>query len=123
MQAVGLDPLLGIFHTDKRYRASLSLDAMEAVRPVVDAYVLAMLTQRRLSRHDFVETRHELYAAAAHVATLTIASLDREGRLTPVTVVPTRPGARNAVATEQGVAYLTDASEGKILVVAPSPQR
>lgn len=76
-----------------------------------------------LDNIDFVETRHELYAAAAHVATLTIASLDREGRLTPVTVVPTRPGARNAVATEQGVAYLTDASEGKILVVAPSPQR
>jgi CRISPR-associated endonuclease Cas1 len=54
---VGLDPMLGIFHTDQRYRASLSLDAMEAVRPIVDAYVLAMLTQRTLSFDDFAETR------------------------------------------------------------------
>jgi len=54
---VGLDPLLGIFHTDQRSRASLALDAMEAVRPVVDAYVLALLTQRTLAADDFVETR------------------------------------------------------------------
>jgi len=30
---------------------------METARPVVDAYVLAMLTQRTLSARDFVETR------------------------------------------------------------------
>jgi CRISPR-associated endonuclease Cas1 len=55
--AVGLDPLIGIFHTDQRHRASLALDAMEAVRPLVDAYVLALLTQRTLARDDFAETR------------------------------------------------------------------
>jgi len=55
--AVGLDPALGIFHTDQRERASMALDAMEAVRPAVDAYVLALLTQRTLSPKDFVETR------------------------------------------------------------------
>ena len=55
--AVGLDPLIGIFHTDKRSRASLALDAMEAIRPIVDAYVLALVTQRTLSRGYFVETR------------------------------------------------------------------
>ncbi|MGI8557663.1 MAG: CRISPR-associated endonuclease Cas1 [Solirubrobacteraceae bacterium] len=55
--AVGLDPMLGIFHTDQRYRSSLALDAMEAVRPTVDAYTLAMLTQRTLARQDFIETR------------------------------------------------------------------
>ena len=55
--AVGLDPSLGIFHTDQRDRASLALDAMEAVRPAVDAYLLALLTQRTLSPRDFVETR------------------------------------------------------------------
>jgi len=54
---VGLDPTLGIFHTDQRNRNSLALDAMEAVRPVVDAYVLALLTQRVFSRRDFAETR------------------------------------------------------------------
>jgi hypothetical protein len=30
---------------------------MEAVRPLVDSYVLALLTQRTLSANDFVETR------------------------------------------------------------------
>jgi CRISPR-associated endonuclease Cas1 len=55
--AVGLDPGLGIFHTDRRDRASLALDLMEACRPAVDAYVLALLTQRRLSAREFVETR------------------------------------------------------------------
>jgi len=55
--AVGLDPGLGIFHVDQRDRASLALDLMEAVRPLVDSYVLALLTQRMLSANDFVETR------------------------------------------------------------------
>jgi CRISPR-associated endonuclease Cas1 len=55
--AVGLDPGLGIFHTDRRDRASLALDLMEGVRPIVDSYVLAVLTQRTLRARDFVETR------------------------------------------------------------------
>jgi CRISPR-associated endonuclease Cas1 len=55
--AVGLDPLIGVFHTDQRNRASLALDAMEPARSLVDAYVLALLTQRTLARDDFAETR------------------------------------------------------------------
>jgi CRISPR-associated endonuclease Cas1 len=55
--AVGLDPSLGIFHSDQRDRASMALDAMEAARPAVDAYLLALLTQRTLSPRDFAETR------------------------------------------------------------------
>jgi CRISPR-associated endonuclease Cas1 len=54
--AVGLDPGLGIFHTDRRDRASLALDLMEAARPAVDAYLLALLAQRTLSAREFVET-------------------------------------------------------------------
>jgi hypothetical protein len=54
---VGLDPGLGIFHTDRRDRASLALDLMEACRPAVDAYLLALVTQRALSAREFVETR------------------------------------------------------------------
>jgi CRISPR-associated endonuclease Cas1 len=72
---VGLDPLLGIFHTDRRSRASLALDAMEAVRPTVDAYVLALLTQRKLARKDFTETRQGVCrltpALASRLATTT----------------------------------------------------
>jgi CRISPR-associated protein Cas1 len=55
--AVGLDPGLGIFHSDRRDRASLALDIMESARPAVDAYLLALLTQRTLSAREFTETR------------------------------------------------------------------
>ena len=68
---------------------------------------------------DYVESRHELYVAAARSATLTIARLDEHGILTPIASVSTAHGARNAVATEHGTAYLTDSAAGKILVVAP----
>jgi DNA-binding beta-propeller fold protein YncE len=67
---------------------------------------------------DYVRPRHELYAAAARAATLTIAHLDANGRLTTLATVPTASGARNAVATDEGTAYVADSPEGKILVVA-----
>src|SRR5207245_5433290 len=66
---VGLDPCLGIFHTDQRQRASLALDAMEAARPVVDAYLLALLTQRTLSARDFAETRQGACRMTQRLAT------------------------------------------------------
>ena len=56
-QAIGLDPGLGFFHTDQRSRDSLALDLMETARPAVDAYLLALLTERRLQASDFIETR------------------------------------------------------------------
>ena len=55
--ALGLDPGLGVFHSDREGRASLALDLMEAARPAADAYVLALLTQRTLSLREFIETR------------------------------------------------------------------
>jgi CRISPR-associated endonuclease Cas1 len=57
LHTVGLDPGLGIVHTDKRSRASLTLDVIEACRPMVDAYLLALLTERKLRARDFVEGR------------------------------------------------------------------
>jgi DNA-binding beta-propeller fold protein YncE len=68
----------------------------------------------------YVEAPHLLYAGAAQAAQLTIARLDALGVLATVAVVPTVDGARNAVATDEGVAYLTDAHAGAILVVAPT---
>lgn len=67
---------------------------------------------------DYVEPRHELFAAAGRAARLTIARLDAQGGLTLVASATTAPGARNAVATDAGTAYVTDARGGKILVVA-----
>jgi DNA-binding beta-propeller fold protein YncE len=72
---------------------------------------------------DYVESRLELYAAAARAATLTIARLDLQGGLAPIATVATVGGARNAVATDEGTAYLTDSSGGKILVVVPEASR
>ena len=42
---------------DQRARASPALDLMDAVRPLVDSYVLALLTQRTLRAREFIETR------------------------------------------------------------------
>ena len=67
---------------------------------------------------DYVELRHELFAAAGRAAKLVIAHVDPKGVLTQVATVATAAGARNAVATDEGTVYLTDSLEGKILVVA-----
>jgi DNA-binding beta-propeller fold protein YncE len=72
---------------------------------------------------DYVASRHELYAGAGRAAKLTVARLDAQGKLALVATVATANGARNAVATDEGVAYLTDAAEGKLLVVAPAAAR
>jgi len=53
---IGLDPGLGIFHVDRPGRASMTLDLIEAIRPIADAYLLALLTKRTLRTEDFVET-------------------------------------------------------------------
>jgi CRISPR-associated endonuclease Cas1 len=55
--AVGLDPALGIVHTDYRQRDSFVLDLMEAVRPDVDQLVLDLLQTRIFKAADFAETR------------------------------------------------------------------
>jgi DNA-binding beta-propeller fold protein YncE len=66
---------------------------------------------------DYVATRHEVYAAAGRAAKFTLAGLDAQGGLTSIATLATSPGARNPAATEDGSAYLTDAPEGKVLVV------
>jgi CRISPR-associated endonuclease Cas1 len=52
----GLDPGLGILHVDQDYRDSLAADLMEPVRPIVDRYLLQMLTRRTFAATDFFET-------------------------------------------------------------------
>jgi CRISPR-associated endonuclease Cas1 len=53
--AVGLDPTLGVLHADQRNRDSFALDAMEPIRPAVDAFVLDLLEERILTSRDFAE--------------------------------------------------------------------
>jgi YVTN family beta-propeller protein len=68
---------------------------------------------------DYLESRHQLYVGAARAAKLVVVRLDDKGSLAAVETIETVPSARNAVVTEKGVAYLTDAHDGSILVVAP----
>ncbi len=53
--AVGLDPMLGLLHTDRTARGALALDLMEPVRPAVDRFVLDFLTKREFTRRDLYE--------------------------------------------------------------------
>lgn len=95
-------------------------DRVKLLDAAHDGRLLSTLTVGAgIDNIDYVESRRELYVAAARAAVLSVARLDRR-RLAPVMMTTTTPGARNAVATDDGVAYLTDSVEGNILVVAPA---
>lgn len=55
--AVGLDPSLGVMHTDLRYRSSLAMDLTEPARPVADEIALELMEAHEIMRGDVVETR------------------------------------------------------------------
>ena len=55
-QAVGLDPGLGLIHSDTKGRQSMALDLMEPTRPAVEAFVLGLVAERTFRKADFVET-------------------------------------------------------------------
>jgi CRISPR-associated endonuclease Cas1 len=57
LAALGLDPGLGVLHSDLRSRDSLAADLMEAVRPKVDALLLNLFTSEQLRREWFFEQR------------------------------------------------------------------
>ncbi len=53
--AVGLDPAIGFYH-DLRYgRASLALDLLEPLRPLIERFALAVLNTRVLRAEHFVQ--------------------------------------------------------------------
>jgi CRISPR-associated endonuclease Cas1 len=54
---LGLDPGIGVLHSDARNRDSLACDLMEPIRPQVDAYVLDWLRRGPLQRKWFFEER------------------------------------------------------------------
>jgi CRISPR-associated endonuclease Cas1 len=75
--AVGLDPSIGMFHADLDRRSSLALDAIEAVRPHVDYWLLAYLAASAFANRDFTEVSdgevrltHPLNTQLAHTAAL-----------------------------------------------------
>ena len=55
LEAAGLDPYVGVFHTERPGRCSLALDLVEEFRaPFVDRFVLTLINKRLVSASDFV---------------------------------------------------------------------
>ena len=55
LEAHGLDPQVGFLHADRPGRASLALDLMEELRPVLaDRLALTLINRRQLAANDFV---------------------------------------------------------------------
>ncbi len=54
LEAVGLDPYVGFFHTDRPGRMSLALDVMEELRGVMaDRFVLTLINKRQIKPEGF----------------------------------------------------------------------
>ncbi len=54
-ESVGLDPQVGFLHADRPGRASLALDLMEELRPVLaDRLALSLVNRRQLAAADFM---------------------------------------------------------------------
>jgi CRISPR-associated endonuclease Cas1 len=51
----GLDQGIGVFHADKERRASLAYDAIEAIRPYVDSWLVYWLASAHFAKRDFYE--------------------------------------------------------------------
>ncbi len=55
LQAVGLDPFLGLYHTNKYGRPALALDLMEEMRSVVaDSIVLSVINRKEINKDHFI---------------------------------------------------------------------
>lgn len=54
LEAVGLDPAVGFLHRDRPGRASLALDLIEEMRPVIaDRLALSLVNRKQLNARDF----------------------------------------------------------------------
>jgi CRISPR-associated endonuclease Cas1 len=69
ISALGLDPEMEVFHKDTVNRASLACDLMEAIRPLVDEYVLGWIMKQPLKRSWFFEERNGNCRLSSDLAT------------------------------------------------------
>jgi DNA-binding beta-propeller fold protein YncE len=94
-------------------------DHVEVLDAGKDGKVLSKLdTGAGVDNIDYVPSSRSLSVAAGRAETITFARLDAKGMLTATRSLKTAAGARNAVATEDGTAYVTDGREGKVLVIS-----
>jgi len=99
-------------------------DHVEVLDAGKDGSILSRLdTGDGVDNLDYLPANRALYVAAGGAATLTVAHVDEKGILKLTASIATAKGARNAVVTGEGVAYVADGPEGKILVVTPAEPR
>ena len=56
LEAAGIDPYAGVYHTERPGRASLALDLVEEFRaPFADRFVLTIINKKSVNRKDFVQ--------------------------------------------------------------------
>jgi hypothetical protein len=65
---MGLDPGLGVLHTDQPARDSLALDVLEAIRPDIDRWVLDIVATHAFRKADFYETRRGVFRVGSELA-------------------------------------------------------
>jgi DNA-binding beta-propeller fold protein YncE len=95
-------------------------DHIEVLDAGKDGGILSKLeTGDGVDNLDYLSAPRSVYAAAGRAAKITVAHLDAKGVLTLTRSQATAKGARNAVANEDGVVYVADGPDGKILVVRP----
>lgn len=59
LESVGLDPCVGFLHKDRPGRASLALDLMEELRPVLaDRFVLSLINKKVVSPQGFTQSEN-----------------------------------------------------------------
>ena len=93
-------------------------DHIEVLDAARDGKILSKLdTGAGVDNLDYLASTRSVYAGAAAAATLTVAHLDAKGGLTHTRSVATAKGARNAVVSDEGVAFLADGPLGKVFVV------
>ena len=99
-------------------------DHVEVLDAGKEGAILSKLdTGEGVDNLDYLPASRALYVAAAGAATLTVAHVDDKGVLQRTSSAATAKGARNAVATDEGVAYIADGPEGKILVMRQDEQK
>ena len=98
-------------------------DHVEVLDAGKDGAILSKLdTGDGVDNIDYLPGDRALYVAAGRAGKLTVAHLDDKGVLKTTATTSTAVGARNAVVSDDGVAYVADGPAGKILVVRP-PRR
>jgi DNA-binding beta-propeller fold protein YncE len=107
-----------------RFLMNVCRDHVEVMDANADGKVLSKLdTGEGVDAIDYVPSTRLLYAAAGRAGKLTVAHVGNDGVLTASATVDTSQGARNAVATDDGTAFVADGPEGKVLVVRPARAR